>query len=181
VLRQLVCSDTAYVDATIGAVSQEDPAGARSTPDGEISQYIIASLDGIGTQECYDILMLLAHSHANPIVRGASLLVLGSTYRSRVTAGTLDPNREVVHLFLQCVDDGQKVPLFQRRVGDIARQGFLGWTGIDLGESTKDSVHVLVGSTELEMSSGEYHEYWWSTELSGLLWNQEEGRFTSPK
>ncbi len=177
VLEQLIYSDSSFENPTTNLGTDDNLPARSSEADGYLSLYAISSLDGIGTQECYDILMHIVHSCSNPIVQGASLIALSEGYRHRAINGTLEPDREVVHLFLQCVDDEQMVPSFERCIGRIARDGFRAWTGMDLGESFEDSLQVLVDTTKVKMSTPEYREYWWTNQLHDMAWRMEEGRF----
>jgi len=177
-LKQILFVDS----ASAKVVTDPEPGDTLQSPgvvvDHDVSAYIIASLEGIATQACYDMLMQAAASHPNPGVRGSSLIALGNSYHDRVSSDALKPNPEIVHLLLKCADDKESVLSRKKSIGEIARSGLLTWTGMDLGESIGDPPTILVGKTKTQMSIGEYREYWWSTQSSKLTWNKEDGRFT---
>lgn len=143
--------------------------------------YVVPCLEGIGTQECYEILLQQARVHRDPRVRAAALTALGHSYHSRVFAGDLKPDPEVVHVLLQCADDATPVDSRQMRIGDIAREGLLVWLGLDAGECPESGQTVLVGAERNRMNIAQYREYWWNRVSGGLAWSKSNGRFDLPK
>jgi hypothetical protein len=177
-LGEILMADSVFRKAALAEAEADTLRSSMLVDEVDVSPYLISSLEGIGTQECYDILMRSAITHTDPGVRGASLVALGNSYHDRVVTDALKPNPELVHVLLRCADDTTVVSLCQRSVAKIAREALLTWTGMELGEVVDVAKPVTVGKAKTAMSLAQYREYWWSTKSSSLVWSKNEGRFS---
>lgn len=176
-LREILFVDSVLLGAERKRAVADSLQSPKVVDPTDPSAYIISSLEGIGTKECYDVLMQSAKEHRNPDVRGASLVALGNSYYERVVNGMFKADVEVIHVLLRCADDTTLVPRAEQEIASLARAAFRTWTGMEMGERGGDDGPITVGRDKTVMSLGQYREHWWGTKGPLLVWSKEEGRF----
>jgi hypothetical protein len=146
----------------------------NETPPNRI--YGVMALDLIGTPAAYQVLADVVQSDTGYEVRGAALKVFAKGYYYRVEQDSLTPDKNVVHLLLQNMDDTTYVAGCGAKIGDIARQGLKNWTGIEYGEILPDSLKAkdekAFGVTLLQ-----HHEQQWQRDSGKMKWNKNTGHF----
>jgi len=141
--------------------------------------YAVMALEGIGSGAAYAVLLVAAQSNPNLNVRGFALNALACTYHNGTILARFTPGKEVVHLFLNNVDDTTKVAYLHRSFGQIAREGLINWTGWDMGEPQGKNSLVVVPLQPQPMLLSAYRELWWQSNASSLKWSGQTGRFST--
>jgi hypothetical protein len=146
----------------------------NETPPNRV--YGVMALDLIGTPAAYKVLAVAAQSDTNNEVRGEALRAIAQGYYYKTVQDSLSPDKEVVHLLIQNMEDTTFVQGLSMEMGEIARQGFKNWTGIDYGEILPDSLKAkdekAFGVTLLQ-----HHEQQWQRDSGKMKWNKNTGHF----
>lgn len=141
----------------------------------------IVALDALGSQHSVVTLMGIATSFHDVEIRGSALTVLARNQHDRAIADTSVPEKNIVLLFLQALEDTAVIPSMNLSVSGIANEGLRNWLGSDQHANGPDSVRVKVGSQLVGMSRAEYRRHWWQTNSDRLIWNRDEGIFRIPR
>jgi hypothetical protein len=142
--------------------------------------YAAMALEGIGTQASYGVLFQAATQHTDPNVRGFALSALANTFHTSNYLPRVAPDVELVHLLLKNVDDTTRVPFFQKSFGQIAREGLMNWTGLDMGDPQGLHTKVKVGASLVLTALSDLREQWWQANMKKVAWNTKTGCFSLP-
>jgi hypothetical protein len=142
----------------------------------------VSALEAIGTQAAYNVLVQTVQMHPDTDVRASALKALAVTYHGSDQLEKFVPDKDILHLFLQCVDDTTQGALQSKCLGGIARDGLINWLGRDFGEPRGMSTMVVNPSTASASTAGkittvESHESWWQTHAGNIVWNSSSGCF----
>jgi len=144
--------------------------------------FAVLALEGIGTQAAYTVLTQTVSTHPDIEVRGEALQALAVTYHGTDQLARIVPDKELLHLFLQNVDDTTQSLLMGRTLGQIARTGLITWLGKDFGEPQGKLSPVVVPSSSSNsppttITAAASHEAWWQSHNSKIAWNSATSQF----
>ncbi len=138
--------------------------------------YGVMALDLIGTPLAYQVLATAVQSDSNSQVRGMALRSLAMGYFYRAQQDSLVPDKAVVGILLQNLDDTTYVNQCGRTIAQIARRGLINWTGTDYGEVPPDSLKVKE-EKRLGMTLTQYRLQWWQKHEAKMTWDLKKGQF----
>ncbi len=139
-------------------------------------QYGIMALDLIGTPLAYQALATVAQSDSDAQVRGMAVRSLAIGYFYRAKQDSLVPDKAVVGILLQNLDDTTYVNECGRTIAQIARRGLINWTGTDYGEAPPDSVRVQERQ-RLDMTITQYRQQWFKNNSAKIVWDPSTDHF----
>ena len=139
-------------------------------------QYGIVALDLIGTPLAYQVLATVAQSDSDTQVRGMALRSLAMGYFYRAKQDSLVPDKAVVGILLQNLDDTTYINQCGRTIAQIARDGLINWTGTDYGEVLPDSVQAKE-QQRLGMTITQYREQWFQNNSANMAWDASTDHF----
>ncbi len=137
----------------------------------------VLALDAIGTSSSIKALLHAAVSHPDSEVKGTALKVLAWNSYYRAKNDRLKPDKEIVHVLINNVDDTTYVKSLGKTIGDIAREGIKNWTGEDYGNIPKDKKALNVKMDNVEISMKDYREAKWQEDVYKYVWSKNELRF----
>ena len=138
--------------------------------------YGVMALDLIGTPAAYQVLADVVQSDTDYEVRGAALRSFAMGCYYRVEEDSLSPDKNVVHLLLQNMDDTTYVADCGMKMGEIARQGLRNWTGLDYGEILPDSLKFK-DEKAFGMTLLQHREQQWQRDSGKMKWNKDARHF----
>jgi hypothetical protein len=144
--------------------------------------FAVLALEGIGTQAAYIVLTQTVQTHPDVEVRGEALNALAVTYHGADQVARFVPDKELIHLFLQNLDDTTQSVLMGRPLGQIARAGLITWLGRDFGEPQGELSPVMFPSSSgsspaTTITAAASHEAWWQSNAAQISWKDSLGRF----
>ncbi len=140
--------------------------------------YGVMALDLIGTPLAYQVLASVAQSDSDSQLRGAALNSLAQSYYYRARQDSLVPDKAVIGLLLQDLDDTTYIAQYGCRIGTIARRGLKNWTGKDYGQIPPESIKAKE-EKRLGMTLTQYRLQQWQKNEANVSWDAKKGRFVS--
>ncbi|MGD0338062.1 MAG: hypothetical protein ABSB78_04685 [Bacteroidota bacterium] len=139
----------------------------------------------IGTPSACEILLQVAQLHHDVEVRGMALNALSTSYYQSVcnnpeSSSGYDPDVNIIHVLLKALDDSTKVIGLDKKIGEITREGFQNWTGVDTGEPGDSNSTITDPNTGETMTVAKYRDKWWSEVGVNMTWNAAAMRFQIP-
>jgi len=168
-------------DDAVGAL--EDLAFANADAQGASQQgqvyslYAVRVLDIIGTSRAMVVLSRVSASHQDYEVRGFALDKIAWSYYNRMRTGSNSPNKDIIHLFLNSLQDTTFVKFKQKSIGEISREGLLNWTGLDFGKAGLGDKRFGTVHGEANKTLREFRKEWWRMNSDKLQWNPGLSKF----
>jgi hypothetical protein len=122
----------------------------------------ILSLEAIGTQRAFNVLFGIASSSVDVELRAVALRALGTAYHTNGYLQSNVPDKELIHLLFQNVDDTTLVSVTQKTIAQTAREGLIAWMNVDPGDPRK------AGSSPPPLRS---REDWWQSAKGSIVWD----------
>jgi len=119
----------------------------------------------------------VVQTDSNSQLRGAALNSLAESYYYRARQDSLSPDKGVIGLLLQNLDDTTIVKQYGCTVGTIARRGLKNWSGVDYGQIPPDSIRVKE-EKRLGMTLTQFRLQQWQKDEPNSAWDSKTGHFT---
>ena len=140
--------------------------------------YGVMALDLIGTPLAYQVLATAAQTDSNSQVWGMALRSLAEGYYYRAKEDSLVPDKAVIGILLQNLDDTTYVRECGCEIGTIARRGLKNWTGKDYGQIPPESIKAKE-EKRLGMTLTQYRLQQWQKNEANVSWDAKKGRLVA--
>ncbi len=158
-----------------------DSAGERrlrQTALHKIRLYSVMVLEALGGKAAYTTLFQTVQTTADPDLKGIALNALSTSYHSGEYLQCFHPDKGIVHLLLENVDDTTILPYFQTTMGLVARQGLIAWFGMDTGDPLGTARRLLSAQGSDRGSLADYREQWWQLNQAAIAWDSGSLKFS---
>ncbi len=139
--------------------------------------YAVLCLEAIASTSAYDILFTASTTHNDLAVRARALIALASSFHKPESLEKFVPDTSLVHLMIQNVDDTTSIPFLQKRIGDVAREGLITWTGWDAGEPQGSASTAAFGKPPASYTLRQMRELWWQQIGGNLAWDSAAAQY----
>ena len=148
------------------------------TPMGA-QRIILRSLERIGSAESFAVVYDAAQNHQDPMVRANCLGSIATGFQEKARAGNIQPDKQLLYLFLSMSADTTSATEYGKRVGDLSRIGYRAWTM--KGAAMPISGQMRDPAKDMAASAEPYWKHWWKTRSPKISWDPVQGQFIVPR
>lgn len=140
---------------------------------------LLRALENVGNAEAFACVYNAATTHADLQIRGCCFGSLAQAFQAKAGTGGIQPDKQLLHLFLSSSGDTLIVSDLGKRVGELAREGYREWTA--RGGAIPVPAVMRPSESKESGSLRPYWEHWWATRASKITWDPATALFVTPR
>lgn len=149
-------------------------AGSQSRALGIFAELALMAIESKTARQG---LLETAQGHADPEIQGFALQALLQQIPNEDAISQDAPPIKLLQAFVDNLDDTLFLRCVQRTRGQVAREGVLKLTGLDMGEPQGRNTPAVYGKTKKATTVGYLRQLWWQAVRTKLQWDPRTAHF----